>query len=485
MTEIVIRGGRVIDPGAGTDEVRDLLVRDGSIADAATVSEGAVVVDATGLVVGPGFVDVHSHVNTIAGQRLQAFDGVTTALDLEIGLMPVAVALQRAAEEGRPLNYGYSASWAAARGLVLAGVEPVPDLAGVLALMGNEHWQASSSPVQRDRWLDLLSGELADGALGIGVPIGYTPRAEPSEFLHVARLAGANGVPVFAHVRNLIEADPDVLVDGADEVTAAAAETGVAMHYCHVNSTSGRHVERALGTIHAAVAAGSRVTYEAYPYGTACTGIGAAFLAPERLHVWGLKPHNLVLLPSGERIADAARLREVRAATPGALCLIEILDESDPSDRALLEGTFADPGTIVASDALPVTFTDGTRDTRQWPLPEGATHPRTAGTFAKALRRFVRETGSWDWPEAFRRCSYLPARLLDAHAPAARRKGHLGIGADADVVVLDPERVTDQATVLASTAPSHGVRHLLVNGEPVIRDGELLPDAYPGRALRS
>ncbi|MET7424289.1 amidohydrolase family protein [Dactylosporangium sp. NPDC005555] len=483
MTSYLLRGGRVVDPGTGTDTVRDLFVRDGSIA--ASADEDAVVLDVSGLIVGPGFVDVHSHVNTIAGQRLHAFDGVSTALDLEVGLMPVAAALAKAAAEGRPLNYGYSASWTAARGLVLAGVEPVPDLGAVMALLGNDLWQRSSTAAQRDRWLHLLSEELADGALGIGVPIGYAPQAEPSEFLSVARLAGAADVPLFAHVRNLVEADPSVVVDGASELTTAAAETGAAMHYCHVNSTSGQHLDRALATIQAAVSAGSRVTYEAYPYGTGSTAVGAAFLAPERLHVWGLTPSSIVLLRTGERLADAARLREVRATTPGALCLIEILDETNPAERALLEATFAHPGTIVASDALPVTFDDGTTDTRRWPLPDGgATHPRTAGTFAKTLRRFVRETGIWDWPEAFRRCSFLPARLLDTHAPAARRKGHLGIGADADIVVLDSAVVTDQATVLAPTTPSLGVRHLLVNGAPVIRDGELLVDAYPGRPLR-
>ena len=90
----------------------------------------------------------------------------------------------------------------------------------------------------------------------------------------------------------------------------------------------------------------------------------------------------------------------------------------------------------------------------------------------------------WSWVEAFRRCSYLPARVLD-FAPAARGKGHLGVGADADLVVLDPEAITDSATYTDPTRPAVGVRHLFVGGVPVVRDGGLLEDAYPGRPLRA
>ncbi|HEY3472888.1 MAG TPA: amidohydrolase family protein, partial [Amycolatopsis sp.] len=112
------------------------------------------------------------------------------------------------------------------------------------------------------------------------------------------------------------------------------------------------------------------------------------------------------------------------------------------------------------------------------------THPRTAGTYAKTLRLMVRESGAWSWLEAFRRCSYLPSRILDDVAPAARRKGHLGVGADADVVVLDPAAVTDTATYTDPTRPSKGVRHLFVAGVPVVRDGNLDTEAFPGQPLR-
>jgi N-acyl-D-aspartate/D-glutamate deacylase len=488
MTDLLLRGGRVVDPGTGSDELRDVLVRDGRIAavgaDLPRPEDGQVL-DVSGLVVGPGFVDLHSHVHTIAAQRLQAFDGVTTALDLEAGLMPLERAYREAAEQGRPLHYGFSAAWGGARAQVLAGIEQDASIVSGLAVLSDPRWQATSTPDQRAQWLELLRGELAAGALGIGVLMGYAPRTDPEEYLAVARLAAEAGVPTYTHVRELVESDPTTPYDGAEELVRAAAETGAAMHHCHVNSTSRRHVDRVLGTITRARQEGSRVTVEAYPYGAGSTGVGAFFLAPERLASWGLTPSSLVLLPSGERIADEARLREVREQAPGTPCVVEFLDEDDPADRALLQSSLAYPEAIVASDAMPVFWPDGSIDTRQWPLPPGgSTHPRTAGTFARALRTMVRETGTWSWLEAFRRCSYLPARVLDGVAPAARAKGHLGVGADADLVVLDPDVVSDTATYLDPAQPSVGVRHLLVAGTSVVRDGELALDAYPGQPLR-
>src|SRR4051794_40813188 len=191
MTDLLLRGGRVVDPATGTDSVRDVHVRAGAVAAVGPdlVADGAQVIDATGLVVGPGFVDLHSHVHSVAGQRLQAMDGVTTALDLEAGLMPVERAYAEAAAAGRPLHYGFSASWGAARAQVLAGIEPDANIDSGLAVLGNPAWQRSSSPRELTAWLSLLDTELKGGALGIGVLMGYAPQTEPGEFLAVAHLA--------------------------------------------------------------------------------------------------------------------------------------------------------------------------------------------------------------------------------------------------------------------------------------------------------
>ena len=484
MSSLVLKGGRVVDPGTGRDEVADLRIENSKVTAVGPDLTGDTTIDVTGLVVGPGFVDLHSHVHSIAGQRLQACDGVTTTLDLEAGLAPVGKAYADAAAEGRLLHYGFSASWGQARGKVLAGVEMDASITTCLGLLGKPEWQRSSTTAERDQWLDILRGELEQGALGIGVLMGYAPESDPAEYVAVGRLAAEAGVATYTHVRELVESNPGTPVDGSSEVAIVAAETGAHMHHCHVNSTSRRHIDRVLTTLAKSQAEGARVTVEAYPYGAGSTAVGAYFLAPERLANWGLTPQSIVMVPSGERIADEARLRQLRAESPSTPCILEYLDERDATDLSLLKRSLEFPDSIVASDAMPVFYPDGTFDAREWPLPPGGScHPRTSGTYTKALRMMVRESGAWSWLEAFRRCSYLPARVLD-FAPTMRGKGHLGVGADADVVVLDPKTVTDAATYLDPTRPAVGVRHLLVSGTAVIKDGELVADAYPGTAVR-
>ena len=485
---LILRGGRVVDPRSGTEQVADVAVDHGVVAaiGPSLPSEGATVVDVTGHVVGPGFVDLHSHVHSIAGQRLQALDGVTATLDLEAGLMPIETAYARAAADGRLLHYGFSASWGDARAAAHLGITPAADLNASLVMLGDPDWQRTSSPSERATWLRLLESELEAGALGIGVLMGYAPRTDPAEFLEVAALAARTGTATFTHVREIVEADPTTPIDGSLEITRAAAETGAAMHHCHVNSTSRRHVERVLGLLETSRSNGSRVTVEAYPYGAGSTAIGAFFLAPERLGAWGLRPSSISMVTTGERIASVARLAELRATDPGAVCVVSFLDEDDPQDAALLQRALAFPDSIVASDAMHVEWPDGSTDSRQWPLPPGGqTHPRTAGTFARSLRRMVVETGAWSWAEAFRRCSYLPAQVVAGFAASARGKGWLDVGADADLVVIDPATISDSATYVDPTRPSVGVRHLLVDGTFVVRDGALDVDAFPGRPIRA
>jgi dihydroorotase-like cyclic amidohydrolase len=473
----------VIDPESALDAQRNVGIS-GQTVTAVTEDEidGATVIDVTGLVVSPGFIDLHSHAQTLAGRRLQAHDGVTTALDLEVGRSPIENAYAYEASPGSPIHYGFSASWASARMQVLTGQVSDGGVGSAFSVLGEAAWRAPVTERQLSQVLGRLSDDLGRGAIGIGLLLGYAPEVGPLEYLEVARLAAEARVPTFTHCRDLVEMLPTTKIDGAEEIVRAASETGAHMHYCHLNSTSGRHIDRVLSLLERCQRDGGYVSTEAYPYGSGATAIGAAFLAPERLPERRLTPRSLIYMPTGERVADEARLRQLRSTDPGALVIIEMLREDDPVELALLRRSFASEGTMVASDSMPLVPTSAGFDPLRWPLAGGAvTHPRTAGCFSRVLRIW-REEGR-PLADAVRRCAFLPARVLEESCPAMRTKGRVQPGSDADLVVFDPTVVTDQATYADSTRPSTGVRHLLVDGAFVVRDGDLIPDARPGRLI--
>jgi N-acyl-D-aspartate/D-glutamate deacylase len=484
--DAVLRGGRVIDPESGLDAVRDVAIAgDRVVGVGIGLPPGRQEIDAAGQVVTAGFIDLHSHAHDLGSARLQATDGVTTALELEAGVTPVAAAYAAAAAAGRPVNYGFAASWAMARMGVLAGVTFDGSIGPLFANLGNPRWGRAASPTEIGRILGMLEADLADGALGIGLLVGYAPGATPEEYLRVAALAAAGGVPTFTHSRDLIEFTPDGAIDGAEEIVRAAAETGAHMHYCHVNSTTIRHADRVLALVERAQQEGAQVSTEAYPYGAGMTGIGAAFLAPERLVERGLTPQSIIYAPTGEEVASAARLGELRATDPGGLAIIRQLDEQDPNDQAVLLRYLTFPGSVIASDAMPLTWIGAPPEPAAWPLPPAAvTHPRTAGTYARSIST-LRRNGGLSLPEILAKCSLHPALLLQERVPAMRRKGRLSEGSDADLVVFDPETITDQATYSDSTRPSTGIQHVLVNGTFVVRDGRLDTNAQAGRPVRA
>jgi hypothetical protein len=189
----------------------------------------------------------------------------------------------------------------------------------------------------------------------------------------------------------------------------------------------------------------------------------------------------------GRRFRNREELLAAQAVEPSTLVLWHILDtENNAHHRDLLDMSVLYSGGAIASDAMPWTLPDGTIYTGDaWPLPEDATsHPRSAGTFTRFIRHWVRERQAVSLLEGVRKCTLIPAEILAASTPDMCAKGRLQLGADGDVVVFDLERLTDRAEFSAMNRPAEGVRHLLVSGQPVITDAVMDVAARPGQPVR-
>lgn len=180
--DLVIRGGRVIDPETDFDAVADVGIAGDRIAAIASgLPPGGREIDAAGLIVAPGFIDLHAHGQSIPADRMQAFDGVTTALELEVGVLPVDRWYDSQQASGRVLNYGTAAEWIAARKAVMIGLALDGSLAP-MQMMGagvaDTRWSTdTATAAQIEAILALTREGLEQGGLGIGIPHGYAPGA--------------------------------------------------------------------------------------------------------------------------------------------------------------------------------------------------------------------------------------------------------------------------------------------------------------------
>ncbi len=490
MTNLVITGGRVVDPASGMDQICDVALQDGRIAAVGTGLGGAErVIDATGLVVAPGFIDLHAHGQSIPADRMQAFDGVTTTLDLEAGVMPVGSWYRRQATQGRVLNYGAATNWAFARIGAMTGSNEESSLEAFGRAMRDRRWvdNVASEPEVRGI-LERIARGLDEGGIGIGILNAYAPGAGVQELTAVCELAAAQGVPTFTHVAYMSRIDPESAAEAYVRLIGYAGATGAHMHICHFNSSSKTDIERCARLVAKAQAQGLPITVEAYPYGTGSTVLAATFFSdPEFETRNGTGYDSVQRVTDGRRFHSREELLTAQAEEPSTLVLWHILDtENNERHRELLDMSVLYPGGAIASDAMPWSLSDGSNYTGDaWPLPEDATaHPRSAGTFTRFIRHWVRERQAVSLMEGVAKCALIPAQILEASTPAMRAKGRLAVGADADVVVFDYDTLTDRAEFSAMNRPAEGVRHLVVSGQPLITDGVMDVAIRPGRPVR-
>jgi N-acyl-D-glutamate deacylase len=488
--DVVILNGRVIDPETGLDAIRNVAVAGGRIV---AISEfalaGDTVIDARGHVVAPGFIDLHFHDQSIGGYRMAAMQGVTTALELESGVLPIADWYEAQGTKNLPINFGAAAAWTFGRIAAFSDTDPLATSSYFQDAQSRSDWKFDiADDAQLQRTLSLVEQGLKEGGLGIGVNAGYAPGYGHKEYYALAELAGKHGVATYTHVRYASNLEPESSFEAIQELISLAAITGTHMHLCHINSTSLKDIERTRALFEEARSRGINITTEAYPYGAANTVVGAAMFAGDN---WRERmdstAENFQL--GSDRMTEE-ELADYQANKPGTFISWHFLDESNPDDLALLDHSVTYEHALIASDAtFWASFGDGGNveiyEGTEWPLPEGLfSHPRAAGTFAKVLRSYVRERGLLSLNEAIRKMSLMPAQTLEGFVPQMRRKGRLQVGMDADIVVFDPATIADRATYENANQPAAGVQTLLVNGGFVVRDGELVLDAPHGRPIR-
>jgi N-acyl-D-aspartate/D-glutamate deacylase len=451
--DIVLEGGRVMDPETNVDAVRNVGIRDGKIARISDQTlSGKRVIHAAGLIVAPGFIDLHQHAQDLASQKVKALDGVTTALELEIGAPDVAQFLKE--KEGHSLiHYGTSASYDAARAQVFGAPLPPGD---ILPKSGPATDQAAT-PEQIEAMRQRLRTELDAGGLAVGMGIQYTPGATRLEVIDMFRLASERRLPVYTHVRSAGRVEPGSAIEAVSEVIGAAAVTGTALHIVHINSTCLRDSLECLSMVEGARARGLDITTEAYPYIAGMTPLNSALFNPGWREKLGIDYSELVLPDTGEHLTKE-RFDELHNSSKTQWTLVyantqEVVDQVIPN-----------PLVMIASDGV-----------------EG--HPRNAGTFSRVLAQYVREKGTITLMDALRKMTLMPAEMLERSTPEARLKGRMQEGADADIVIFDAKTITDRATFQKPMESSVGVQYLLVAGSVVVDEGKIVPNIFPGKAL--
>ncbi|MEO7964075.1 MAG: amidohydrolase family protein [Gemmatimonadaceae bacterium] len=458
----VIVGGRVMDPESKLDGVRAVGIRDGRVVSLTTnVPSARDTIDARGLVVAPGFIDLHSHGQDSTNYAFLARDGVTTALEMEIGTYPIAP--WYADREGKArINYGASVSHIGAR---RAYLERDSSRAGSTVISADGPWARQPIPqAQLGEVTRRLEMGLRQGALGVGMGINYTEAASRAEIRAGFEVAARAHTPVFVHLRGLGPVEATGGIAGLQEVLADAASTGASLHVEHITSMGLGITGQLLQLIDGARQRGLDVTTEAYPYTAGSTSITAAILDEGFQQRVGIDYKDILYPATGERLTAQSYAKYRKS---GGRVIIFMIPDS------VADNAYRTPFVMVASDGgfYPV---DG--------RPVG--HPRGAGTHARILGNYVRERKVLGLMDAISRMTLLPAKRLESLDPSMTRKGRIRVGSDADLTLFDPARVIDKATYENAAQYSEGIVHVLVNGVPVVRDEKLVSGAKPGRAVR-
>ncbi len=442
--DLVVVNGRVVDPESKLDAVRSIGIRGGRIE---TISEqpiaGARVIDAKGLVVAPGFIDLHEHGQNEESYGLMVRDGVTSALELEVGTGDVAK-WYADRQQGQIVNYGVSVGHIKARMKVLND----PGTGLLPAGVGGSGAATESQIAEMEA---ILRKGLDEGAVAVGFGSAYTPGATMAEIQRMFSVAAAGNASSHIHMRNGVA--------GLDSTIAAAGAAKAKLHIVHVNSSGDTSLVAFLDHIQAARDRGQDITTEAYPYGAGMTEIQSALFDDWKTWPDAKFPlHQLV--STGERLT---RKTFEEARKKGGTVIIH--GRTEEQTRAAI----VSPLTMIASDGF---------------IENGRGHPRTSGSYSKVLGKYVRDEHALPLVDALRKMTLMPAQRLEARVPAMANKGRIKVGADADLTIFDPATVIDRSTYEDATLTAAGIPFVIVGGQVVVDSGRVTA-ARPGHAIRA
>ncbi|HSD66069.1 MAG TPA: D-aminoacylase [Vicinamibacteria bacterium] len=528
--DVLIRGGTVYDGSGAPPRRADVGLRGDRVEAVGDLAgaKGGVVLDAAGLAVAPGFVNMLSWAtdDLLADPRSQGDvrQGVTTEVFGEgesYGPWSEPMKVRRRVMQG---DFRYEIAWTTLaeylRTLESRGIAPnVASFVGTGTI--REHVvgldDGRPTPAQLDAMRDLVRREMEAGALGIGSSLIYAPDSfnSPEDLVELAKVAARYRGTYITHMRS----EGDRLLEAVDETIRVAREAGIPAEIYHLKAAGEANwpkLERAIGKIEAARREGLKITADMYTYTAGATGFDACLPPWSREGGWGR---------TFERIRDggtrARILGDMRAAgggfenlcrlagSPDRIRLVAFRSEAlKPLTGKTLAEVAAARGRSPEDTILDLVVEDESRigvvfflmsedNVRRQILlpwvafgsdagsmaPEGvflksSTHPRAYGNFARLLGRYVRDERLVPLEEAVRRLTSFPAANLGLD-----RRGRLVPGHFADVVVFDPATIADRATYESPHQYAVGVRDVLVNGVIVVRTGEHT-GALPGRALR-
>ena len=429
MFDIVVKGGRVLDPDSGFDAVADVGVMGDRIASISLDPlQGATTIDAAGKVVSPGFVDLLSYEPNPYGVWFKIGDGVTTNLGMHGIKTPTDAGefftYYDSSANRPPVHYGGSMSDQWYRD-------------GELGIRG----AASASQLSQLR--DALDQQMDEGFIGVAIDPEYAPWIGFDEYIALAQVAQAAGMPLFTHIRYSSPDPPEASsLDAIDEVIRVAEQTGVSLHVDHIPSMATHVMPDAMARIEDARGRGADITACFYPYTFWGTYLASARFNGDWQGRFRISYGDLQLAGTSERLT-ANSFRTYQAQNK--LVVAYAIPQEDVNAAASADWT------MVGSDSIPE--------------PANNNHPRGAGCFARLVGPYVRDLGVLSLTDAVAKATIVPTRRVEAQVPAMQRKGRLQIGADADITVFDPATVADASSVEEPAVMSTGIEHVLVMGK--------------------